>query len=82
MASPLSPIKPHTDASLRDAHAELDEILKVPARQYLEETTVPLLLQALKALSRERPENPIDYLALYLLKRNPNKNITVEVPLK
>ena len=52
------------------------------AREYLEATTVPVLLQGLTALTRERPENPVDYLALYLLKRNPNKSVTVEVPVK
>ena len=52
------------------------------ARAYLEDNVVPVLLQGLKVLCRERPENPVDSLALYLLKRNPNKNITVEVPIE
>jgi hypothetical protein len=53
----------------------------VQARQYLEENVVHILLQGLKTLARERPENPVDYLAMYLLRKNPNKNVTVEVPL-
>uniref|UniRef100_A0A183EMG1 Protein dpy-30 homolog n=1 Tax=Gongylonema pulchrum TaxID=637853 RepID=A0A183EMG1_9BILA len=40
----------------------------IPTRQYLDQTVVPILLQALGALAKERPPNPIDYLANYLLK--------------
>lgn len=34
---------------------------------------VPLLMQGMQALCKERPDDPIEYLALYLLKHNPNK---------
>jgi len=37
-------------------------------RQYLDQTIVPILLQGLTALSKERPPDPINYLAAYLLK--------------
>ncbi|MFH4973322.1 hypothetical protein AB6A40_000031 [Gnathostoma spinigerum] len=40
----------------------------IPTRQYLDQTVVPILLQALGALAKERPQNPIEYLANYLLK--------------
>ncbi|VVC95616.1 unnamed protein product [Leptidea sinapis] len=43
----------------------------LPARQYLDQTVVPILLQGLSALAKERPSEPINYLAAYLLK---NKN--------
>jgi len=53
------------------------------AQQYLEENVAFVLLQGLKALARERPENAADYLALYLLQRNPNtRDHTVEIPLR
>ena len=51
------------------------------AREYLEENVLFTLLQGLKVLARERPENPVDALAMHLLKHNPNKSSTVEVPL-
>lgn len=51
------------------------------ARQYLMETLSPVLIQGLEALCRDRPENPVDALAMYLLKRTPNRNIAVEVPI-
>lgn len=43
----------------------------LPTRQYLDQTVVPILLQGLAALGKERPPDPINYLAAYLFK---NKN--------
>ncbi|CAG4972274.1 unnamed protein product [Parnassius apollo] len=43
----------------------------LPTRQYLDQTVVPILLQGLSALAKERPPDPINYLAAYLVK---NKN--------
>lgn len=43
----------------------------LPTRQYLDQTVVPILLQGLSALAKERPPDPINYLAAYLIK---NKN--------
>ncbi|XP_028398775.1 protein dpy-30 homolog [Dendronephthya gigantea] len=47
------------------------DVQSLPTRAYLDQTVVPILLQALSTLSKERPPNPIEYLASYLLK---NKN--------
>mmetsp|Transcript_86191 Transcript_86191/g.239929 ORF Transcript_86191/g.239929 Transcript_86191/m.239929 type:complete len:102 (-) Transcript_86191:87-392(-) len=43
----------------------------LPIRAYLDQTVVPLLLQGLSALVKERPPNAVEYLAQYLLKNNP-----------
>lgn len=43
----------------------------LPSRSYLEQTVVPILLQGMAALTRERPENPVEFLAHFLLKNNP-----------
>ncbi|CUE63343.1 Hypothetical protein, putative [Bodo saltans] len=32
-------------------------------------------------MCRDRPQNPADYLAMYLLKRSTKRDVTVEVPL-
>ncbi|KRZ09008.1 Dosage compensation protein dpy-30 [Trichinella zimbabwensis] len=40
----------------------------LPTRQYLDQTVVPILLHALSALARERPVDPIQYLADHLLR--------------
>lgn len=44
------------------------ELQSLPTRAYLDQTVVPILLQGLSTLSKERPPNPIEYLATYLLK--------------
>ncbi|XP_037721050.1 protein dpy-30 homolog [Drosophila subpulchrella] len=48
----------------------------LPVRQYLDQTVAPILLHGLQALARDRPSDPVSYLATYLLK---NKNRCDEV---
>ncbi|EDX09151.1 protein dpy-30 homolog [Drosophila simulans] len=48
----------------------------MPVRQYLDQTVAPILLHGLQALARDRPSDPVSYLATYLLK---NKNRCDEV---
>jgi len=58
------------DADLGCAPAKKSrvEIQSLPPRQYLDQTVVPILLQALSKLAKERPPDPINYLASYLLR--------------
>ncbi|KAH0947633.1 hypothetical protein HN011_008032 [Eciton burchellii] len=44
------------------------EVQSLPTRQYLDQTVVPILLQALSSLAKERPADPISFLAGYLLR--------------
>ena len=37
-------------------------------RAYLDQTVVPVLVEGMKALVKERPPNPCEYLAAYLLR--------------
>ncbi|RUS14767.1 Dpy-30 motif-domain-containing protein [Endogone sp. FLAS-F59071] len=41
----------------------------LPVRSYLDETVVPVLLEGMKVLVKERPENPLEYLGQYLINR-------------
>ncbi|PNH06254.1 Protein dpy-30 [Tetrabaena socialis] len=50
-----------------------------PIRTYLEATVVPVMMQGMQALCKERPENPVEFLAYYLLSHNPQPN-TKPVP--
>lgn len=51
---------------------ELNQRLQsLSIRSYLDSTVVPLLLQSLTELAKERPDKPIEYVANYLLKNNP-----------
>ena len=47
------------------------DVKALPIRQYLETAVVPILLQGMQALVKERPNNPVEFLAAYLLKNNP-----------
>lgn len=47
------------------------DVQALPIRQYLETAVVPILLQGMQALVKERPNNPVEFLAAYLLKNNP-----------
>ena len=40
------------------------DLANLPTRQYLDQTVVPILLQGLASLARERPRDPIEYLAV------------------
>ncbi len=44
------------------------ELQTLPTRQYLDSTVVPILLEGLAALAKERPDEPIDFLIDYLQK--------------
>ena len=45
-----------------------EDLNALPTRQYLDKTVVPVLMDALAALAKERPPDPIDYLTAYLTK--------------
>merc|ERR1711904_717459 len=62
--------------------AELLKLLKdkekVPPKEYLYRTVIPALLPALEVAQRDRPEDPISFIAFYMLRhqRQYQKNIT------
>lgn len=47
------------------------DAMSLPIRAYLDQTVVPILLQGMSALVKERPPNPVEWLAAYLIKNNP-----------
>lgn len=53
------------DAQSKKSRVDLSSL---PTRQYLDQTVVPILLQGLSYLAKERPPEPINALAAYLLK--------------
>lgn len=44
------------------------DLQSLPTRQYLDQTVSPILLQGLQKLAKERPPDPIQFLASYLMK--------------
>mmetsp|Transcript_95254 Transcript_95254/g.253011 ORF Transcript_95254/g.253011 Transcript_95254/m.253011 type:complete len:103 (-) Transcript_95254:266-574(-) len=49
------------------------EMHDMPLRQYLDSYVVPTLLPGMNAVAEERPEDPVEWLAYYLLKNNPKR---------
>ena len=45
----------------------------LPIRSYLDQTVVPVLLQGLSELAKERPPNPVEWLGNYLLRNAQDK---------
>lgn len=48
------------------------DLASIPTKQYIDQTVAPVLLEGLKALAKERPPDPIGYLADYLVKHKTN----------
>jgi len=50
------------------------DLSTLPTRAYLDQTVVPILLQAMSQLAKERPAKPISFLAEYLLNNKEKYN--------
>jgi protein dpy-30 len=48
------------------ANKQKSDVSTLPTRAYLDQTVVPILLQGMSQIARERPAKPIEQLALYL----------------
>ncbi len=45
----------------------------LPSKAYLEATVVPTVMRALHEVCQARPDNPLEFVAYYILKHNPNR---------
>ena len=45
----------------------------LPTKAYLEATITPTVMRALHEVCHARPDNPLEFVAYYLLKHNPNR---------
>ena len=52
----------------------------LPTRAYLDQTVIPLLLHGLEAVAVDRPKDPIEYLAAYLVSNNPQRDPSLPSP--
>ena len=50
----------------------------LPTKQYLENTISPTVLKALSEVAKARPDNPLEFVAYYILKHNPNRELKNE----
>jgi len=75
LSIPVSPSYQASEAE-KAASAVQDKmnLQALPIRAYLDQTVVPILLDGMSQLVIERPPNPIEWLAAYLIKNNPQKS--------
>ena len=45
----------------------------LPTKMYLDNTIVPVTMQALQEVCEARPDNPLEFIAYYILKHNPER---------
>lgn len=76
-SAPAPEVAPPAQQDVSDALKASDEVQStmhvqsLPIRAYLDTTVVPILLDGMSALVKERPPNPVEWLATYLIKNNP-----------
>lgn len=49
-----------------------NDLSNIPTKQYIDQTVAPIVLEGLKALAKERPPDPLGYLADFLVKQKAN----------
>ena len=47
-------------------------VRSLPKQEYLQATVIPLLFDGMSWIIKERPEDPVENLAMFLIKNNPN----------
>ncbi len=74
----LNNLDPHVESPVINTKVEqsnnnVNSVNNLSTRAYLDQTVIPVLLQGMSEIAREKPENPIEYLANYLLKHSNEK---------
>ena len=83
---PPPELQPQAPSDVNDATKAADaaqstmHVQSLPIRAYLDTTVVPILLDGMSALVKERPPNPVEWLAAYLIKNNPQGRTTPPGP--
>ena len=73
-AAPVQqPVSVQPTAAQAAAAAQKKNMEALPIRAYLDQTVVPILLDGMSELVKERPTNPVEWLAAYLLRHDPQK---------
>ena len=57
------------------ANKEWNDLQAMSNEEYLQKTVLPVLYQGMKILDRDRPEAPLEYLSMFLLKNQHMVNV-------
>ena len=58
---------------MKQQESELLEVRSIPLRNYLMANVIPTLTEGLIEVCKVKPEDPVDYIAEYLFKNNPQE---------
>ena len=56
---------------MRNESGMNEDVHSMSTRQYLDSTVVPILMQALNEVSKQRPQQPVDFIVQFLKDNNP-----------
>lgn len=57
--------------NMSSMNPNLNSTSNLPIRAYLDQTVIPILADGMSELVKERPSNPVQFLASYLLRHDP-----------
>ncbi|KAK8834963.1 hypothetical protein M9Y10_001596 [Tritrichomonas musculus] len=63
------------DEKLQQLAMNLENVMPIrslPKQEYLQATVIPILLEGMSWIIKERPDDPVESLAMFLIKNNPN----------
>ena len=71
----INPLRPKVvqKPKVKPQEKVTEDIQSLPMQAYLDKTVMPLVLEGMAEVSKKRPENPIKFLADYLMQHSNEK---------
>ena len=71
----INPLKPKLmgETTIKKEESKTEDIKSLPMQAYLDKTVMPLVLEGMAEVSKVKPENPIKFLADYLIQHSSEK---------
>ena len=71
----INPLKPKLmgKTTIKKEESKTEDIKSLPMQTYLNKTVMPLVLEGMAEVSKVKPENPIKFLADYLIQHSSEK---------
>ena len=71
--NPLQPKLTQGKTKIKPGEKVVQDIKNLPMQAYLDKTVMPLVLEGMAEVSKVKPENPIKFLADYLIQHSNEK---------
>ena len=70
----INPLQPKlVGKSIQKEEKKVEDVKTLPMQAYLDKTVMPLVLEGMAEVSKIKPENPIKFLADYLIQHSNEK---------